>query len=313
MYVINTLTPLFVLVLLGYILRKQRFVEESAWQATNRLVYWIALPCLLFSKTAQNQLDSGPALRIFLVLLAGTLLAAALAYLVCLVLRIPWKSCGAFVQGSFRSNLAYVGLPVVLFSLAGADGYVDPKLEAAAVLAIAPLIPIYNLISVIVLLTGQEGVQMSKRRRAQKIAFKVVTNPLLLACAFGIAYSMTGQKLPLVLNRTLSGLGQMAMPLALLGIGAALSFKTLHGGMLHASAAAIIKIVAMPLIGFMAGSAFGMPLVEIRMAMLYLACPTAVASFVMADQLGADKKLAANIVVLTILLAIPAMAIVLLM
>ena len=123
MLVLNTLVPLLALITLGAALRRWNFAPPSFFREANRLLYWIALPALLFYQTAEATIQGGAALRVFLTLLAGMAASIALGYLVAFWLRLPRTSVGAFVQGAYRSNLAYVGLPVVLLALAAAPGH----------------------------------------------------------------------------------------------------------------------------------------------------------------------------------------------
>ena len=155
MYVLNTLIPLLALITLGAALRRWNFAPPGFFREANRLLYWIALPALLFYQTAEATIQGGAALRVFLTLLAGMAASIVLGYLVAFLLRLPGTSVGAFVQGAYRSNLAYVGLPVVLLALAAAPGQPMAGSSSLAVLSVAFLIPIYNLTAVIVLLAGR--------------------------------------------------------------------------------------------------------------------------------------------------------------
>jgi predicted permease len=311
MFVIDTIAPLALIVLLGAVLRRSTFASEDLFRQTNRLVFWVGLPCLLFSKTARPMQQGEAAVKVFVVLAAGMLACMLIGYLVGWALRLPRRSMGAFVQGAYRSNLAYLGLPIVLFALASANKGLTPGLEATAVLAIAPLIPLYNAIAVFVLLIGQDHVSGSRRKQARAILFRMLTNPLLLACVAGILYSQTGLELPVALGRTLAAVGQMALPLALLGVGASLNFKVLRGQWLPASAGALIKVAVAPLLGYALGRYFGLDRNEMLIALLYLGCPTAVVSYLMAQQLDGDSHLAAGIVVLTVILSLATLSVIL--
>ena len=313
MLVINTLSPLFLIVALGVILRRSGFVPAQFFQAGSRLVYWIALPCLLFEKTAASAGGGDAAMRVCLVLAAGMAACVIVAYLVGWILRLERPSLAAFVQGAYRGNLAYVGLPVVLFSMAVATGQATEQMQAFAVLAIAPLVPVYNIVAVVVLLAGQKHEGAAPARRVGRILVGSLTNPLLLSCAAGLAWSMTGRPLPAVVARTCSTVGYMALPLVLMGVGASLTLKTVHGTFIPALASALIKVAVGPIAGYFVGRQLGLPADQLRVGLLYLACPTAVVSFVMAEQLGSDSRLTASIIVLATFLSIGALALVLLL
>ncbi len=309
MIVIHTLTPLVLIVALGLVLRRSGFLPAAFYGGMNRLVYWVGLPALLFEKTSDARGVGGPAMQVFGIMLAGTLGCVALALGVGRLLRVQRRSLGAFVQGAYRGNLAYVGLAAVLFAF----GDPDSTWNKVAALGMAPMVPIYNLMAVVALTAGQPHHGGSAAGRAGRTAFRVVTNPLLLACAAGLAVSLGGLALPLFARRTLETIGQMALPLALLGIGASLNFHHLRAGWLPVSAASGLKVVVAPLLGAVAAWGLGASPEATRIALLMLACPTAVVSYVMAEQLGADDRLAGGIVLLTTIASVGSLAAVLLL
>lgn len=308
--VTNILLPIFAVIALGAILRNGRFASPQVFRETNRLVYWIALPPYLFYKTAESQLQGDAAARVFTVLLGGMVLSIALGYLVARVMRLSPPSTSAFVQGGYRSNLAYVGLPIVLLVVASHGGEQAAALQALAVVSIAMLMPVYNIVAVLVLLAGREATRDQIAQRLRELLLRLVTNPLILSCSAGLVVMASGWKLPAPLRETCATIGDMTTPLALLGIGASLTFSTLREHARNATAAAIVKTAGAPLLGLLVGGWIGLSPPELRMALIYLACPTAVASYIMAQQLGSDDALAANIIVMSTLFSLPALAVV---
>lgn len=313
MLALETLVPLLAIVLLGAILRHTRFASAGLFRETNRLLYWIALPALLFEETAGAQMGGDAALRVAGVMLAGTAACIGAGYLVAWLLRVPRHGTGAFVQGAFRGNLAYVGLPAVTLALAGASGMADPDARTLAVLALALVVPVYNIVAVVVLVAGggEASRQPPPARAAyfRKLVIALVTNPFILACLAGLLFAVNRWELPVIVQRTCATLGQMTTPLALLGVGATLSLEALRGRWGHAAGAALIKVGVAPLVGYVVATALGLTPVELRVALIYLATPTAAASFVMAGQLGSDEQLASAIIVLSTILSLPALAV----
>lgn len=311
MIVIEVLTPIVLLVALGTILRTSGFAGEAFFRETNRLLFWVGLPSLLFVKIATAAPQIGRAAGIVAVLLAGMAGCILLGYLVSWGLRLKRPATASFVQGAYRSNLVYVGLPVVLYALAAA-GSDTPETEALALLAIVPLIPVYNIAAVLVLVGARKQEEANPIGQAGALLQSVITNPLVIACVAGVAFSYSDLSLPIAAERTLSALGQMALPLALLGIGATLRAWAIREGGVAALSSAIIKILFAPLVGYVVARLVGLPAIETQMALLYLAMPTAAMSYVMAERMGADGRLAGSIVVISTLLAMPALAAVLL-
>ncbi len=309
--VANILLPIFAVIALGAVLRYSGFASVQVFQQTNRLVYWIGIPAYLFYKTADSKLQGDAAARVFAVLFGAMVSAIALGYLIAGLLRLEATSASAFVHGAFRSNLVYVGLPVVFLALA-ARGYEQlPELQAVAVISIALLVPIYNTAAVLVLVGGHEGGREQLPKRLRELVTRLLTNPLILSCVAGLVVLGLGWKLPQPIRQTCETLGAMTTPLALLGIGAALSFTTLRSYWLRATLSAGIKVIAAPLIGLLLARWLALSSAELRMALIFLACPSATVTYIMAQQMGADDGLAANIVLLSTLLALPSLAVVL--
>ncbi|MHC5040104.1 MAG: AEC family transporter, partial [Planctomycetota bacterium] len=265
---------------------------------------------LLFQKTAGAEVRFGESMKITLLLLAGTAASLLLGVAVGFALRLPRPSMGAFVQGAFRGNYVYVGLPVILYGLAGvacpyAGGY-----ESLVFLAIAPLVPLNNVAAVLVLLAGQEK-SPGKGKGPVRLLLGVITNPLILSIAAGVAWSMNGWPLPVALSRAMELMGQIALPLALFSTGASLSLGEVRGTLFPAAAASLIKVAAAPALGLIFATVAGYTGAGMKVGILLLACPTAVISFVMAEQLGANHRLAGAIVVLSTALSMVSLALVL--
>ena len=313
MYVINTLAPVFLIILLGAILQLTGFLSPQVSRESNRLVYWVGLPSLLFNQTAQAEIAGGSALRVSLVLVVGNVGCIGIAYLISRLLRLPGSSEGAFVQAAFRGNLAFIGLPVVSYALAQAPAssavasLSEEQLQSLAVLSFAPLVPLYNASAVIVLLVGSGRSQGSWLTLLRS----VMTNPLLLACIVGLGWSLTGIAFPLWLSNTCRTVGQMSLPLALLGVGVSLATTKVRGQVSLSVLAALLKVAIAPLVGVLVINWFGLSTTERMIALLYLGCPTAIASYIMAEQLGGDEALTSNTIVLSTLLSAVSLAIIL--
>jgi hypothetical protein len=174
-----------------------------------------------------------------------------------------------------------------------------------ALLAFGPLVVLHNALGVIVLLAAGRRLD---RAAIRKMALGIVTNPLLLACAAGLSYSLTPWALPAPIERTLSLFGRFTLPAALLCIGASLASTPLRGQVGRALAATGIKLAAAPLTGLLVARFIGADATETAVALIMLACPTAVASYVLAGQLGGDEDLAASAVVVSTIGSIASLA-----
>jgi len=324
--VVDRLAPIFLIMGLGMALRRPGFLSGEVQKGLNRLIYWVGLPAYLFVKVSTaEELTGGGAMRVFGVLAAVTAGCVAAGYAAAWACRVPRSAWGAFTQGAMRGNLAFVGWPVITYAMAtgGAAGQLasggggtftaERAVTTLMVLAVAPLVPLYNVLAV-VMLAADAGATTPGRGRLRAgwgVVKAVAGNPLVIACALALPVSLAGWRLPEFLLRTGDAVGQMTLPLALLAVGAALGGFTPRGRVLAAAAAAGIKVAAAPLLAWAICLAIGLDAGLTRMALIYAACPTAVASYVLADQMHSDATLARDIVVLSTALSFPALALVL--
>jgi predicted permease len=299
----NILAPVFLVIALGWGLTRTGFLSTQALQDANRLTYWVGLPCALFYRIAGASPDVAAVGGLLLVGAGATLVAILIAWCAARLLRVPGYSHGAFIQGVFRGNLAFIGLPVVLYAFAGSG-----SAEGSALLAFGPMVVLYNVLAVLVLLLAGSTVKHSLLRT---VGYGLLTNPILLACFAGLVFSLAGLSLPDLLQRTLSAIGQMALPLALICIGGTLHITRLRGSLRFAVIGSVLKVSLLPAIGFLLAWWLGLSAEHTRIILLLLACPTASASYVLVRQLQGDEALASSMIVISSLLAVPAMAVVL--
>lgn len=308
MAVINAIVPLFLFVGLGQAFWRFRFLPESAFEAMNRLVYYVALPALLFYKTAELQ-GIGEGLEAFyLSFTAATLMSLVLGYLLAWGFKVPGFSVGAFVQAGFRGNLAFVGLPVVLYYIHSI--LMRPELEGPILLLLGPMIILYNFLAVLVL-SGGKG--QGARGALVGTISKVIRNPLILSSLAGLGFFVMGWELPEVLVRTLSGLGQMVLPLSLISVGGALRFSEMQVTSLRQWLPPLIKCGINPLFGWAVASALGLAWEMKVILAIFLVAPTAAAAVILSSQMNQDTPLTANSILLSMVGAFLSMSLILVM
>ncbi len=285
--------PVFLVVAVGVVLRRFRFLDGGFLDGANSLVYYILLPALLFHEigaTDFRQAFSGP-----LVVggYAATLATFVLAFLAVRTLGVGPSEAGSFVQGAFRANLAYVGLPIV-FSVVGLPG-----LRKAGIF-LGFLVPLLNGLSIVALMAPhgagkEEGIPTT----ALRIGREVATNPIILACLVGIAWSVLKLPVPGMIRRTLGLLTPATLPLSLLCLGGSFSFERARRGFGIAALAAFLKVVVLTGIGIALYRWMGVSGDDLRIGAIMLGCPTAVVTYVMAARLRGDTDLAGTIVIVS--------------
>ena len=297
MEIVSILAPVLILVALGFLLRKIDFLDSLFFRNSAKLTYWVGLPSLLFYKIANAEVDYSDSWKISLVMIMAIAAVLLLALAVSMVVVQGSGRRRTFILTSVYSNTAYVGLPVMFYALSSTG---NSHLIDVASMAVAPMIPFINIISTVIMGGSSGG---SGKMAVAGIIRKVVLNPLIIACLAGIAAASAGLELPLFINRGLDSLGQMALPLALLSIGAGLSFSTMKGSLLPAVTASIFNIFLLPFMGFIFSRYLGLSDSHTLIALVFMACPTAASTFIYAREMGGDYRFAGNVIVLSTLMA----------
>lgn len=306
MLIFNTLAPVFLLIALGAVLQRTSFVTAGFLREANRVTYWVGLPALLFSQLTRSFHQSDGADTMLAAMCLATTGAIAVSYLLAWTMRIPGAAVGTFVQGGFRGNLAFVGLPI-LYAMPDTPFAGGLSARAAAIVIIAPMMVIYNIVGVVVLLLSQHRLGFAMIRPFLR---QLATTPPLLATIAGIGFAVLGWPLPGAVDKALTSLGEMALPLGLLGVGGSLATVKFGVAWKTPLATATVKTVVSPAIGWLVGRWMGLSSEELRMILIFLACPTAVVSYTMAMELKGDETIASGTIVMSVFTSLVSLAVV---
>ncbi len=306
MQIVETLAPILLLLVLGAALARWRFLGREFMTDLNRLVFYLALPSLIFMSVATAEEPADDTLTLIGVLAGTTLLTAGLGWVVARwILRLPGSVIGTFVQSAFRGNLLFVGLPILAYALADRGDAERGTAMATIFLAVTPIMALFNVMSVIVLQSSQHQMGASGMRMMTR---SIATNPLIIACVVGLGFMLLGWPVPVFAGRSLEALGGAAVPIALLCIGGSLQSIQLRGNRAGIVAAAVVKVFVGPLIAWGLGRICGIEGTELRILLVLVACPTAAAAYIMARQMGGDESLAAGSIALSTMLSVISLA-----
>jgi predicted permease len=307
--ILDILAPVFLLIAAGAALQKTAFVSPNFLREANRLTYWLGLPALLFSQLAASFHQGAGAGAMFSVMLGATALLILAGYLWAWLVGVPGPAMGTFVQGAFRGNLVFVGLPII-YSLPDSVLAGGMSARTAALVTVAPMMVFYNVVAVIVLLLSQHT--MSWRMLWPFLKRLAVTPPLLATFA-GMGFALAGWTLPAAVDKTFTALGEMALPLGLLGVGGSLVTGKLGPRWPWPLAAALLKIALGPMLGWVVGRALGLGALELKLVMILMACPTAFVAYTIAVEMKGDEALASGTIVLAVLTSVVSLAVILAM
>jgi hypothetical protein len=286
----NIVAPVFLIIAVGYLAKKRKIINEVFVDVTSKFVFRISLPVFIFLEI--SELDLSQVFDIDQIVFITS--ATFITYLLIWIGTFPFiknpEDKSAFIQGAFRGNYAIVGLALIS-NLFGDDAL------GKATLILAFLLPVYNVLAVIVLTVPKHQGKINFK----SILVEILFNPLILAVILALPFSYFKIKLPEMFITTGNYFADLALPLALVGIGGSLNIDNLKRASTLAFFSSIIKIVILPLILTFAAIFLGYRNDDLGIMFIVFACPTAIASFVMADVMGANSKLAGNIIMITTL------------
>lgn len=286
----NIVAPVFLIIAVGYFARKRKIINEVFVDVTSKFVFQVSLPVFIFLEISKLNLNQVFDINQIIFITLGTFITYILIWIAAIPFIKNPADKGAFVQGAFRGNYAIVGLALIK-NLLGTDAL------GKASLILAFLLPVYNILAVIVLVVPKHRGEIKIKTILQEIIF----NPLILAVIIALPFSYWEIKLPDMFTVTGNYLAELALPLALIGIGGSLNLENIKKASTLAFTSSIIKIVILPALLTLIAFLLGYRNDDLGIMFIAFACPTAIASFVMADVMGANSKLAGNIIMITTL------------
>ncbi|MFP5211935.1 MAG: AEC family transporter [Acidobacteriota bacterium] len=297
--ILNSIFPVCVLMALGHCIKRYEFVNEQFFRASDKLIYYIFFPVMLFWEIGRpdggGTLDWRLGAAIMLAVLSVSLLSLAYTKLT----GAPDFCVGSFSQCCYRYN-AYVGLAIVL-SVFGKEGV----RHYGTVMFFS--IPFINVLAVSTLIWFS-GRSIGRRERLQYMVKALVSNPLIAGCAAGFLYSKIGPPFPTFLDNTFKMLSSISLPLALLSIGSALDTSKLKDHFRLAAVSSAAKLILLPVVGYaflralqVSGPAFGV-------AMIFFSLPTATSIYILSSQLNSDVDMASAGIVLSTVLSIASLS-----
>ncbi|TRO81153.1 AEC family transporter [Desulfuromonas acetexigens] len=291
--ILNIVLPVFLVIALGYGLKRLNLIDQAFLLQTNRLVYYVCLPLLLFYKIGAADFLANFNGALVLGSAAAIAIGFFVSYAYAALRRYPPEARGAFSQGAFRGNLAYMGLAIVF------NAYGETGLTRAGIL-MGFLVPVLNFFAILALLWPHRH---EEKRGSVFWIRQILFNPLILASFAGILWSFLALPMPVVFERALDISTRMTLPLALIAIGGGFSLERLKGDLVRAAFATGIKLVWLPLLATLILIALGVGGQDLAIGILMAGTPAATATYIMAHQLKGDAELAGSIVMMSTLLS----------
>ncbi len=277
MSITTILLPDFSLIMIGFLL--MRFTDWGVpfWTGMEKLVYYILFPALLFYATSRAPLDFASTGKLLKVALASIICGIALGWMAKPLFRPGPMIFESGVQTAFRFN-SYIALAVAS-RLGGEQG------TALMALIIGFAVPICNMAAVHALVHKSGG-----------LLKELAKNPLLIATLCGILFNLAGLHVPEVVGMTLSRMGNASIALGLILVGAGLRLSGQHEAKGITVYFLAVKLLALPAIAYGLGLWVGLTTLQLQIAVMFCALPTASSAYVLAARMGGNGPLVAFLI-----------------
>lgn len=294
-YSINVTIPIFLVMVLGYFLRRRGMLNENFVNVANKFNFDVTLPFMVFRDIAAVDIRSVFDLKYVLFCAIASSVCFWVVWGLAKLFMKDKNLIGAFVQASFRSSAAVMGLAFI-------SNLYGPS--AMGPLMIIGAVPLYNIYSVLVLTFEAEddgtGRDTGKLKEA---CVNILKNPIIISIVLGLIVSLCKLDFPVLVDNTIDNVAKMATPLALITLGAGFEGKEALAKMKPTLWAAFIKLIGQAAIFIPIAIALGFTGEKLIAIMVMLAAPATPSCYIMAKNMKNDGVLTASIIVTTTLLA----------
>ncbi len=283
----HAIVPLFLIIAVGYTVKRLGWIGPEEVRRFNKVTFYTFMPVMLFYNIYTSDFSQAVRLPYALFVVGAALGMVAVSFAVTLLAEKMPERRGVMIQAAFRSNFVLLGLPIA------AELLPEGNLGVTA-LMVAIVVPIYNMMSVVVLEYFRGG-----KPRAGEVLLAVVKNPLILGSVAGLLVQALHITLPEVLVSFAGKMNSAATPLILLLLGASFETREITRYKKELLVCVGLRLVVFPGAILTLAAALGLRDIEFVTVLAMTAAPTAVNSFNMAQQLGGDSQLAGSAVVVS--------------
>lgn len=290
------ISPVFILIILGNLLRRIGVPDLSFWHVSDKLIYWVLIPALLFHHVSQITLSSTMLANYAVVILSGLFVVTTLSFIAGKLFGYTPQIWTSVMQGAARHN-AFIALAIA-GSLFGNKGL------ALGAIFMVILIPVINIVIVSTMTsTLNQEVGNNSRPSIFDVLFELIKNPFILAIATGLVISFVGAERIIIIHETTGLLGSAALPIMLLSIGANIKIREISLTITPIIIASVLKLLVFPIVVFFVAKSMNLSLFETTIAVIFAAVPTAASSYSLAKQFGAETQLMTSIITIQVTLS----------
>lgn len=281
--------PIFLLMLVGYIIKRLGMADKKSFDTINKLVFKVFLPVLLFYNIYGTKVSGVLDWKLMAFVVAGIISVFIAGYFIAMVVTKENARRGVLLQSFFRANFAILGVPLVKYICGEGSGGLTSFM-------VVVIVPAFNILAVVALKRFGSG---EKKLGILSLLKGVATNPLIIGCVLGLIFFLLDIKLPSVVEKAVKDISSVATPLAIIALGAEFEFSDMRGYVKEIVVATLARLVIVPAIMLPIAVRLGFSGEALACLLVAFGAPIAISSFSMAQQMGGDEKLAAQIIVVT--------------
>lgn len=275
--------PVFALILCGYLVGRTRLLTDDGIKGINNFVFYVILPALTFRIMGSGTFRARFDIDIVLAYYSAALgLFAGAFFLARYVFRLTTTEQPIFAMGSVFSNTALMAISIVYLAYGEAG--------------LVPLMILFSIHPLILIIIPTILIEVA-RTRAQgegeapilriigQAMLGIVTNPVILGMAAGIAWAFTGWQMPKMLDQFTKFLSDATAPCALFGLGAALTRYRIRGNLKESFTMVGFKLIGLPVaVWLMTYYVFEIDRMWAQVAIVMSAMPTGANVFILASR-----------------------------
>ncbi|MBE5875175.1 MAG: AEC family transporter [Lachnospiraceae bacterium] len=294
LFSLNATIPVFLVMVLGYILKQLKVLDEPFIKTLNSFNYKVTLPVLVFRDIAESDFYSVWDTKYVLYCFFVTLLCISVIWLLAGIFYKNKASLGEFIQASYRSSAAVLGIAFIQ-NIYGNSGM--------APLMIIGTVPLYNIAAVLILSFTGPGAHGLDRASLKASVKGILTNPIIIGILLGMLTSALQIDFPIILSKTLNNVSVLATPLALIALGAGFEGRKAIKLVKPTAVATLLKLVVFPCLFLPLAVTLGFTGPKLVAILVMLGSPTTVSCYIMAKNMGHEGTLTSSAVVATTFLS----------
>lgn len=287
----NAVAPSFLLVFLGWVLKRTKIIDDRFVDVASSVNFKAGFSALIFMNIYQSSAAESFDVRFVAFLCGGLIFICLLLWTIVPHFVSDKRKASAIIHTSFKPNVIILAYPIAT-TMFGAG-------HMGAMTMVLPFVILLNNIVAIIMLSAFDESNNTGGSRIKRSAVSILKNPIIIASAAAAVLLALKIHLPVFITKSVSNLSGMAVPLALITLGAQMKLKTAKDNLRFSVPAAFIRIAAAPLVLVSIGALLGFKGDELAVIFLISGSPTAINSYVISKEMHSDEKLTGEIVLMT--------------